>query len=632
MLERINGPDDLAGLTLEELGTLAGELRTTIIETVSRTGGHLAANLGVVELTIALLRTFHPPEDKIIWDVSHQAYAYKLLTGRRDRFGTLRQYGGLSGFLAPRESPYDCFGAGHSGTALSAALGFAAARDRLGGREHVVAVIGDGALGCGLSLEALNNVEGATSRLIVIVNDNEMSISENVGSLARQLGELLASPRYNDWKRKLEAWVGRLSGGPSWLRRMYFKIEEALKGLFLHSIMFEEFGLRYVGPIDGHDIKALLSAFDIARRAEQPILIHVATQKGRGYPLAEAYPEQWHGAAPFDVATGAALSGPGAPTYSQAFGNAVEMLAARDERVVAITAAMPAGTGLTGFAQRFPNRFFDVGISEEHAVVFAAGLAARGLRPFVAIYSTFAQRVVDGIIHDVCLQNLPVVLCLDRAGIVGDDGPTHHGVFDLALFRTTPNLTIMQPRSLEELAHMMFTALQWERPVIIRYPRGVGPGLPAVEEFLEVPYGEAETMREGWQAQIWALGDMIPLALAAADRLAEEGISVGVVNARFVRPLDRKRLAADARYARVFATIENGVAAGGFGSAVEEALVEMRFQGAMRRFGWPEQFIPHGANELLMERYGLTPDAIAAELAKALKRLEQQEAARSSQP
>ncbi len=618
ILEKVNEPADLKGLSVDEMTQLAAEIRTLLIETISKTGGHLASNLGVVELTLALLRVFTPPADKIIWDVSHQAYTYKILTGRKDRFGTLRQYGGLSGFLSRKESPCDAFGAGHSGTALSAALGMAAARDRQGGKNHVVAVVGDASLGGGVSFEALNNVESSTKRLILILNDNEMSISANVGSISRHLGELLANPRYNKWKHRIEEAVKKLSGQSATLRRIYVRMEELIKSLFLQSVLFEEFGFRYIGPLDGHDIPRLIAALEIARDGNEPVLLHVATQKGRGYEFAEKCPETWHGTGSFDIESGTAIKYPSAPSYSQIFGMTLERLAANEPRIMAITAAMQTGTGLASFAARFPDRFFDVGISEEHAVVFAAGLATQDMIPVFAVYSTFIQRAVDYVIHDVCLQILPVVICLDRAGIVGDDGPTHHGVFDMALLRNCPNLTLMQPADGEELAHMLYSATLWKRPVVIRYPRGVSPGFVPPEQFEEIPWGKARVLREGWEIQIWALGDMIPLALSVADRLVIKGYSAGVVNGRFVTPLDEELVGAQSKLARAFVTLENGVANGGFGSAITECLSETGYQGRVIRNGWPNEFVPHGAPAILMEKYGLTAGAITERVVQGL--------------
>jgi len=609
ILDIVNKPADLKELSIEELDKLADEVRSLIIETVSKTGGHLAANLGVVELTIAMLKIFEPPKDKIVWDVSHQTYAYKILTGRKDRFGTLRQYGGIAGFLKRDESEYDSFGAGHAGTAISAALGMAVARDRHGTGENVVAVLGDGSSGCGISFEAFNNVHDTTKRLIVILNDNEMSIAANVGAMSHYLGGLLFNPRYNRWKRSVETVAERMGFG--WLRNTYFRIEEAIKGLFLGSVLFEEFGLRYIGPIDGHNIRVLLDALTIAKDSPRPIILHVSTQKGKGYRFAEKRPDKWHGAPSFDIDSGEPISRHEAPSYSAVFGTMLERIAADDPRIVAITAAMADGTGLAPFSKRFPDRFFDVGISEEHAVVFAAGLATQGFVPVFAVYSTFLQRAIDLIIHDVCLQNLPVVFSIDRAGIVGDDGPTHHGVFDIALLRPVPGLIIMQPKDELELANMLYTATMLGKPVAMRYPRGFARRMPTPESFHELEVGKAEVLRPRKDIQIWALGDMVAVAETASDILKDRGIDAGVVNARFVRPLDEKLLAEQAAKARVFVTIENGIAAGGFGSAVEESLVAQAFKGKIMRLGWPDQFVPHGSSDILMEKYGLTPKAVA---------------------
>jgi len=616
VLDKVNGPEDLKRLSTDELTSLCEELRSLIVKTVSRTGGHLAANLGVVELTVALLKVFDPPADRIVWDVGHQAYAYKILTGRKARFHSLRQLGGISGFLKRSESEFDVFGAGHSGTALSAALGMAVARDRRQGREHVVAVIGDAGAGCGISLEALNNLAGTAERLIVVLNDNEMSIAENVGTLSRYLGSLLANPRYNRWKHSVESAARRLR--MNWLRRIYFRVEEAVKGLFLESVIFEEFGLRYIGPIDGHSVPALVDALSIARDYVRPIILHVSTRKGKGYRYAEALPEKWHGTSAFDIESGEAVKPCAAATYSDVFGRVLATLAARDRRIVAITAAMPAGTGLSGFAQRFPDRFFDVGICEEHGVVFAAGLAAEGLTPVFAVYSTFSQRAVDCIIHDVCLQNLPVVICLDRAGVVGEDGPTHHGVFDIALLRTVPRLTIMQPADEAELARMLAGAVRLGRPAVIRYPRGAGPGVPVPDEPEPLMPGRAEVRRPGRSVQIWALGDLVPVAEEAAASLAAQGLEAGVVNARFVRPLDEDLLVRQMSEARVFVTLENGTATGGFGSAVTEFLSDRSYSGRIVRVGWPDQFVPQGAPAALMERFGLTAARVVTRVREAL--------------
>jgi 1-deoxy-D-xylulose-5-phosphate synthase len=614
MLDTLTLPAGLKALTRAQLALLAAEVRERIIDTVSQTGGHLGGNLGTVELTLALLRVFDVPADKILFDVGHQSYAYKILTDRRDRFHTLRQSDGISGFPLRSESPFDAFGAGHAGTALSAAMGMAVARDRRGGLENVVAVVGDGALGNGISFEALNNMRTA-KRLIVILNDNEMSIAANVGSVSRYLGSLLTNPRYNRWKGDMEHVVKKITGDRP--RSLYYRIEESVKSLFLRSGLFEEFGLRYIGPIDGHDIGLVENALTIARAYPRPILLHIVTQKGRGYKPAEENPESWHGTPPFDRATGARASA-GKPGYSEVFGRTLERLAARDPRIVAITAAMPTGTGLRGFSKAFPDRFFDVGISEGHAMVFAAGLAAGGCRPFIPLYSTFSQRAVDVVIHDVCLQNLPVVIGLDRAGIVGDDGPTHHGVFDIPLLAGIPNLVYAQPGDEGELAAMMEAALLRNGPTVIRYPRGAGPGAAFEGPIEPMPEGRAQIVETGTTVQLWALGDRVPAARQVARLLAEAGVSAGVVNARFIRPLDETLLAAQCAGTTLFATLENGILTGGFGSLVEAALVRRRFAGRILRFGWPDVFIPHGDPALLLERYHLTPAALAARIREAL--------------
>ncbi len=614
ILDALKTPSDLKSLSPDRLQALAGEVRELIIDTVSRNGGHLAGNLGAVEFTLALLRVFDVPRDKILFDVGHQSYAYKILTDRRGRFHTLRQTGGLSGFTSRSESPYDIFGAGHAGTALSAAMGISVARDRRGGSEHVIAVVGDGALGNGISFEALNNMRTA-KRLIVVLNDNEMSIAANVGSISRHLGGLLTNPRYNRWKGDIEKVVSRYLQGDR-PRSLYYRVEEAVKSFFLRSGLFEEFGLRYIGPIDGHDIGLLESALSIARDYPRPILLHIVTQKGLGFKSAEDNPEGWHGTPPFDRATGARKKS-AAPGYSEVFGRTLERLAAQDTRLMAITAAMPTGTGLTGFAKRFPDRFFDVGISEGHAMVFAAGLAAGGCRPFLPIYSTFSQRAVDSLIHDIALQSLPVVVGLDRAGIVGDDGPTHHGVFDIPLLAGVPNLVIAQPGNEAELAAMMEGALHRNGPTVIRYPRGAGPGASFDGPFVPVPEGRAEVLVEGEAVQLWALGDMIPVAREAARLLTEAGVSAGVVNARYIKPLDELLLTEQAGKARVMAVLENGMITGGFGSLVEAVLVKRGYSGRILRFGWPDEFIPQGEQGLLFERYGLTGPLVAARIREA---------------
>ena len=627
ILNRIDNPAAVRALAVGELDLLAQELRERIIATVSRNGGHLAANLGSVELTLALLRVFDPATDKIVWDVGHQTYAWKLLTGRREQFASMRQPGGISGFPRRDESPFDVFGGGHAGTALSAALGMAVARDRRGSGECVVAVIGDAAMGNGISLEALNNIEGTAKRLIIVLNDNEMSISSNVGSLSRHLGQLLASPKYNRWKGAAEQVAQQLRMSP--LRGIYHRTEKAVKSLFLQNALFEEFGVRYTGPIDGHDHRAIADALSIAKHYDRPILLHVATQKGRGYKAAEEAPDRWHGVGRFDIAKAELVES--APGYSKVFGESLASLADHDPQLVAITAAMCAGTGLDPFAARHPARFFDVGICEEHAVVFAAGLAAEGMRPVVAVYSSFIQRAVDCVLHDVCLQKLPVTFCLDRAGVVGADGPTHHGIFDIPMLRCLPGLILMQPKDEAELARMLVTAVRHNGPAVIRYPRDPGPGTAVPEDPQPLEIGKAEVVeaaasdkvcentalgpgRAGATVWLWALGDMLPLAQAAAKMLRAAGCAAGVVNARFIKPLDTQLLVAQAATQAIFATLENGVVAGGFGSALQEALSDAGFTNPVLRFGWPDAVVGQGTTASLMAAHGLTPEAAAQKI------------------
>lgn len=619
ILNTVDSPAVVRNLAVRELDQLAQELRERIIATVSRSGGHLAANLGAVELTIALLRVFDPSMDKIVWDVGHQTYAWKLLTGRRERFESLRQPGGISGFPRRDESPFDAFGGGHAGTALSAALGMAVARDRRGSKEYVVAVVGDAAMGNGISLEALNNIEDTTNRLIIVLNDNEMSISGNVGSLSRHLGQLLTNPKYNRWKGSAERMAQQLRMSP--LRGIYHRTEKAIKSLFLQNALFEEFGVRYTGPIDGHDHQAIADALTIARGYDRPILLHVATQKGRGYQAAEESPARWHGVGRFDVAKAELVESE--PGYSKVFGDCLTRLADHDPQLVAITAAMSAGTGLDPFAARHPTHFFDVGICEEHAVIFAAGLAAEGMRPVVAVYSSFMQRAVDCILHDVCLQKLPVTFCLDRAGVVGPDGPTHHGIFDIPMLRCLPGLVLMQPKDEPELARMLVTAVRHNGPVAIRYPRDPGLGATVPEDPQPLEIGQAEIIEEATTKAtpigpgrtivwFWALGDMLPLARAATAKLRAAGVVAGVVNARFIKPLDTRLLAEQAVASTVFVTLENGVVAGGFGSAVQEALAELGRTSLVIRCGWPDEVIGQGTTASLMAAHGLTPEAVAA--------------------
>ncbi len=620
LLSGISCPDDVKALPTEQLPVLAQEIRDEIIAVTSSTGGHVGPNLGVVELSIALHRIFETPADQFVFDVSHQGYVHKLLTGRNgETFRKLRQTGGASGFLYRRESKHDAFGAGHAGTALSAALGMATARDLKGTDEHVVAVCGDAAFTCGVTMEALNNVVASTKRLIVILNDNEWSIAKNVGAMAKYLNRLSTNPTYNKVHHDLERFFKGLPGGED-MNRVYTKWKRETKDFFVESSLFEKFGLRYLGPIDGHDIEELEKNLEFAKQCDTPILIHVITKKGKGLQAAIEHPEKFHGASPYDPETGESRksSAPSAPSYQDVFGHALTRFARKDPRIVGITGAMPSGTGLCHLAEALPGQFFDVGIAEEHAVLFAAGLATKDIRPVVGIYSTFLQRAYDQIIHDVCLQNLPVTFCMDRAGLSANDGPTHHGLFDLSYLRCVPNAVVMQPKDEDELVDMLHSCINHDGPAFIRYPRGAGVGVTIKEQAELIPFGEAEVLRAGTQIQIWALGPMIPLALQLAEQIAtEEGISVGVVNARFAKPLDQTLLLKQAETSPLIITMEDHVITGGFGSAVIETLQEAGLLTPVERIGWPDKFVEHGSSiDILREAYGLSPDAIRERVLK----------------
>ncbi len=614
LLDTIQDPSAVKSFAPEQLPQLAQEIRDEIIAVTAQNGGHVGPNLGVVELTIALHRVFDSRVDRFVFDVSHQGYAHKLLTGRGGAFfHRLRQTGGASGFLSRQESEHDAYGAGHAGTALSAALGMAAARDLKGTGEHVVAVCGDAAFSCGITMEALNNVAGSTKRLIVILNDNEWSIARNVGAMSHYLNRLSTSPTYNKIHHDLEKFFTSLPHGHD-MHRLWVKWKRETKDFFVGSSLFESFALRYLGPIDGHNLGELVKNLEFARQCDGPILLHVLTKKGRGLEAARNHPEKFHGLGAFDPATGESRKpAPGTPpAYQDVFGQAILRQARADPRVVGITAAMPSGTGLSHLAAELPRQFFDVGIAEEHAVLFAAGLAAQGLRPVCAIYSTFLQRAVDPIIHDIALQNLPVTFCVDRAGLSPNDGPTHHGLFDLAYLRSVPGATVMQPKDEDELADMLETCLKLDGPAFLRYPRGAGIGVKVKEQPAALPVGYAEVLREGSNIVIWALGPMVQEAKHLADRLAaQEHISVGIVNARFVKPLDRTLLLSQAAVVPLLVTMEDHALSGGFGSAVLEALQDADCPTAVERIGWPDKFIEHGTNtETLRAAHGLSPDAI----------------------
>jgi len=618
LLDGIDSPADLKKIPEAELPGLAQEIREELIGTLAETGGHLGPNLGVVELTIALHRVFDTPSDRILFDVSHQGYVHKMLTGRRTRLATMRQHGGLNGFLLRTESEHDCYGAGHAGTALSAALGMAAARDMNGGTEHVVAVAGDAAFTCGVSYEALNNVAETTKRFLVVLNDNEWSIAKNTGAIASYLNRIATSPSYahlHDQAAKFVEWIGGKGA-----RQLVGKIETGVKQILFPGVIFEELGLRYYGPIDGHDIPLLIRTFEFLKTQNEPVILHILTKKGKGYAPAMAKPDKFHGLGKYSADTGETVPGT-APTYSEIFGKTLADFADHNRKIVAVTAAMPTGTGLSQFAKRHPDRFYDVGIAEEHAALFAAGIATRGMKPFLAIYSTFMQRAFDMIVHDIALQNLNVALCMDRAGLSGDDGPTHHGLFDIAYLRSIPGVIAMQPRDEEEFADMLWTmANHHEGPVAIRYPRGAGTGAVPKKTPRLLEVGKAEVIRHGTDVALFGLGNFCEVAAEVADRLEKEGIKTAVINPRWIKPLDTATLEFFARGTRLVCTLEDHAIAGGFGSAAAEHLSDTGITTPLLRIGWPDQFIEHGSVAILRAKYGLTPEAIAARIRGELSR------------
>lgn len=619
ILNRINSPSDLKALSEADRKALANEIRAAIIDTVSRTGGHLASNLGAVELTIALHTVFDSPHDKIVWDVSHQTYAHKLLTGRRESFRLLRRSGGLSGFARRDESEHDVFGAGHASTSVSAALGLAKARDLRGGDEHVVAVIGDGAMTGGLALEGLNNAEHANTDVIVILNDNEMSIAENVGALALHLSRLRMAPLYKKVETRAREMVEKMPAGRTLARTAEGLSHGVVRLLGSKAgALFEELGFTYLGPIDGHSTEVLIDVLESAKRLKGPLLIHVVTQKGKGYEFAESNSRQFHGISGFHVADGIVERANGNTSYTSVFSDTLVELAAADERIVAITAAMPDGTGLAKFATAYPNRFFDVGIAEAHAVTFAAGLAVGGLRPVVAMYSTFLQRAYDQIIHDVCLQNVPVVFAIDRAGLVGEDGPTHHGSFDLSFLRHIPGLVVAAPRDTMALRDLLATALRHDGPMAIRYPRGGGPVPYEHREPQILTIGRGERLVEGDDIAIIAVGSTVYPAIQAAELLRSDGIGADVIDARFVKPLDEQLMVSVFEKGIPVIVAEDNTIVGGFGSAILELASRKGCRlDIIRRIGIPDAFVEHGSLDALRERIGLT----AARIAEAAREL-----------
>lgn len=620
-LQDLRGPADLKHASLQDLEELSQDIRQVILETVARNGGHLAPNLGVVELTLALHMEFNSPRDKILWDVSHQSYPHKLITGRLERFDTLRQTGGIAGFTDPKESEHDHFHWGHASTSISAAVGLAKARDLQGQDHEVVAVIGDGALTGGLAYEALDHAGLDKTRVIVVLNDNRMSIAPNVGAISQLLTRIRTGRQYRGAKRTATRVLKQTPVIGNRLLDLIDRWKDATKRFFLPSMMFEDLGWTYIGPVDGHNIPAMLAALRQARALNEPVVVHVVTTKGKGVPYAEELPDKFHGGGPFDVETGKTL--PGSTSYSEIFGQTMIKLAKADPRVVAITAAMPGGTGLSKFAREFPSRFFDVGIAEQHATTFAAGLARGGLRPVFAVYSTFLQRALDQVIHDVALQGLPVVFSIDRGGLV-EDGATHQGVFDLAFLRSVPNLVLGAPKDENELRHMLYTGVQHEGgPFALRYPRGTAQGVTLDAHLRELPIGRAEVLREGRDVAILALGVWAPVALRAAEQLADEGIEACVVNARWVKPLDTDLVEHLARETGALLLVEEAALAAGFGSAVLEVLADRGLNDVrVHRLGVPDAFVPQGKPQGYLHSFGLSEDGIAAaarELVQAMR-------------
>jgi 1-deoxy-D-xylulose-5-phosphate synthase len=640
-LDTVDQPKDVKKLTLEQLRHLAEEIRQELITVLSKNGGHLGPNLGVVELTLALHSVFSTPRDKFVWDVSHQVYVHKLLTGRKDRFHTIRTTDGLNGFALRTESPHDCYGAGHAGTALSAALGMCAARDKKGTDENVVCIFGDAALTNGISFEALNNISHTTKRFIGILNDNEWSIAKNVGAIATYLNKLITNPSYNKLAKEFQGFLRRLPKGEIALKLAH-KAEEGFKGAindvglhqtsnaletdgrggFGNAVLFEEMGVRYLGPIDGHDLPLLISTLEFAKTCDQPIVIHILTKKGKGYEAAIKSPEKFHGTGPYDVKTGdSPVAKTGAPpAYQDVMGQTLVKLCQKDNTLVGITAAMPSGTGMKHLEKALPDRYYDVGIAEEHGVIFAAGMATMGLHPVVAIYSSFLQRAYDCIHHDVCLQDLPVIFCMDRAGLSANDGPTHHGIFDISYLRCLPNVTAMAPKDEDELVDMMFTASHHPHPTFIRYPRGTAEGVPIKDQPKLLEIGKAEVLQNfsnngKRKVALFGLGPMCGIARKAAVQLASEGFDVAIINPRFTKPIDAGTHEFFGRAAEVVMTLEDHALMGGYGSSVLELFSEKNVTTPVVRIGWPDQFVEHASTQdELRNKYGLSVENTVAKV------------------
>jgi 1-deoxy-D-xylulose-5-phosphate synthase len=626
LLEKINETADLRLLPIEQLETVADEIRQYILETMSRIGGHTGASLGAIELAVALHYAFDTPHDRLVWDVGHQAYAHKILTGRRDLLPTIKQYGGISGFLRRDESEYDTFGAGHASTSLSAALGMAIARDRKGEDHHVVALIGDASLAGGMAMEAINQAGHLKTRLIVLLNDNEMSIAPAVGALTGYLNRIRGAQGYHRFKDEVEEKLLAIPTLGGRLHHAAKTMKDAIAAAVLPGALVSELGFKYIGYVDGHNPRALVAALREAKQVKDgPVIVHALTTKGKGYPQAEKDYYRWHATGPFDLKTGRALKGAAkAPTYTSVFGKTLCELMEKDPKIVALTAAMPDGTGVCDALERFPDRSFDVGIAEQHCVTFAAGMSCEGLKPVCAIYSTFLQRAFDQLVHDVCIQNLNVKFCLDRGGIAGGDGPTHHGLLDIAYLRGVPNIVVMAPKDEGEMRDMMLTMVEHEGPAAMRYPRGNGSGADTDREPQLMEIGKAEILRDGGEIAIVAYGSMVHPSLQAAESLSKEGIETAVVNARFVKPLDAQLLLALARTKRLIVTVEEAYLAGGFGSAILELLEENGLQDKVRvvRMGIPDRLVTHGDPKLLLAKYGLDADGIHTRVRESIEVLD----------
>ena len=612
LLDGINGPQDLKKLKKEDLPALAAEIRETLLSTISKTGGHLGSNLGVVELTLAMHYVFDSPRDKFVWDVGHQSYVHKLLTGRRERFHTLRQYDGLSGFTKREENEHDHWNCGHGGTSISAALAFAKARDLKKEDNEVIAVIGDGSLTAGIAFEGLNHTGHLKSNMIVILNDNEMSISTNVGGMSAHLSQIMTGQVMRTIKGQIDEMLQSIPGVGKDISHFAHKIDDAIKGVFIPGRLFEDLGFRYVGPLDGHDTDTLIENLEDLKGQKGPTLVHVITRKGKGYKIAEEKAEIWHGASPFDIETGTFLKKKSNPAYTAVFADALIDLAEQDEKILGITAAMPSGTGISKFGKAFPDRTFDAGMAEQHAVDFAGGLALEGFRPVIAIYSTFLQRAYDQVVHDICLMNIPVTFAMDRAGIVGEDGATHQGLYDIAYLRTLPNMVVMAPKDENELRHMLKTAVYHPGPAAVRYPRGAGLGVPLDPEMKELEIGKGEVLQDGNDIALIAYGHMVPPAQDLARSLEGEGLSVAVINARFVKPLDTDLICRYARSAKCLVTLEEHSLQGGFGSAVLEEINEHvpEKNVLVKCIGTADRVIEHGAPALVRKDLKLDPESL----------------------